>query len=225
MHPTTSIITITLARPSLAETCASVDAQTFKDWHHYVIGDGVSPTDYGDPRRSTIGFSRALGAEEPAADMLLGTPNPLFRWALNHLDLGRFVCFLDDDNCYEPEFLSIMINALERADTGIALCALTFDGFRASGGRSLYRLDDDSELTPLDGYPECGRCDNSGFLTYSWMAREVGFGRARPDGDAIQDYIFIRELADRFGWIQVPKSLVRYGVGPNTPPPRERSAR
>ena len=225
MPATVSIITITLGRESLAEACQSVDAQTQSDWHHYVIGDGVAPIDYRHPRRSTLGFTRALGASEPSADMPLGTPNPLLRWALKHLDLGRFVCFLDDDNCYEPQFLSMMVDALLKSDAGIALCGLTVNSIRDPEfeGRSWYRVDDDPLPPPFDAYPEEGRCDNSAFLAHSWMAREIGFPAVTPKDEAIQDYLFISRLAQRYGWVRVPEKLVRYGVGPNFPPQRARS--
>jgi hypothetical protein len=217
-----TIITVTLDRPSLAAACTSVDQQTFADWHHFVIGDGVSPTDYRHARRSTIGFTRALGATEPTADMPFGTPDPVLRWALDHLDVGRFVCFLDDDNAYEPGFLSCMADALTDSGAGIALCKLSIAEARFCDGRprSEYRIDHDQHLPPLDGYPEPERCDASGFLTYGRLAQHVGFPSRTPAEDATSDFRFIREIADRFGWVRVPDTLVRYGVGRNTPPPR-----
>lgn len=222
MPPLVSIITVTLNRPSLRGTCDSIDRQTVGDWHHYVIGDGVSPAECRHPQRSTIGFTRALGATEPSADMPLGQPDPLLRWALEHLDLGRFVCFLDDDNEYERSFLARMLEALSRSDAGIALCALTFARLRDGRPYSDYRLDEDVEPPGLDGYPAWGRCDNSGFLTYSRLARDVGFPRSAPDNDLPSDVRFLRRLAEQFGWVRVPDRLVRYGVAPNTPPPVSR---
>jgi len=207
MH-TISIITATLNRPSLKDACESVNNQTFKDWHHYVIGDGILPTDYLHPNRTTIGFSRAIGAEEPGANMPDGTPNPLLRWALIHLELGIFVSFLDDDNEYRPEFLEIMHNALRtHPDDGIAICALE---------NHRYELD-------WDGYPEQGRCDNSGFIVYSRIAKEIGFPKASLDRNVVQDVEFIIECSRRYGWTHVPERLVRFGVSPNTPPLRGRT--
>jgi len=217
-----SIITATLNRQSLIHSCESINNQTFTDWHHYVLGDGLLPNDYAHPNRTTIGFTRPIGAEEPSADMSEGTPNPIYRWALNHLELGDFVCFLDDDNAYFPFFLQEMLYALTNCDSGIAICMLEDMRFR-KGNPSLYRKDEDTMGPPLDGYPECGRCDNSGFLTYSHIAKSIGFPRATPCIDAVQDYQLIRTIAGKHGWIRVPKKLVLYGSGQNTPPPMNRT--
>jgi glycosyltransferase involved in cell wall biosynthesis len=203
MHePTVTVITCTLNRPSLLQACASVDAQTFRDWHHYVIGDGVLPADHEHPRRTTIGFSRRLGATEPALDMPYGTQNPLLRWALGNLRLGRYVCVLDDDNVYRPEFMERMVGALEGSGAGIALCA----------------LEDLRDSAAHDGYPELERCDMSAFLVRREHAQAREFPRERPDRDAISDYDFIAWCAREFGWTRVPERLTVFGAGPRVYP-------
>ena len=206
MH-TISIITATLNRPSLKDACESVNIQTFQDWHHYVIGDGVLPVDYIHPRRTTIGFSRPIGAYEPSIDKPEGTPNPILRWALDHLMLGKYVCFLDDDNAYKPQFLEKMLTALVNSNAGIAICA----------------LEDCRNEDIHDGYPELGRCDNSGFLVYSHIAKEIGFPRVIHGQDNIEDYRFIRACADKYGWVRVPEKLVYFGINPRIPPPKGRA--
>lgn len=221
MNQDVTIITATLNRPSLIEACRSINEQTYNNWHHYVIGDGVLPQDYIHAQRTTIGFSRRIGAEEPTMDMKLGTPNPILRWALSNLHIGKFVCFLDDDNAYHFHFLEKMISILEKSTKGIALCMLKDLRFTNTHAKnpSLYRIDDDISPPPYDGYPEMGRCDNSAFLTYGWIASSIGFPKASPNDDAIQDYQFIKEIADLHGWVRVPERLVYYGIGPNFPPP------
>jgi tetratricopeptide (TPR) repeat protein len=200
-----TVVTVTLGRDSLARACASVDAQTHGDWHHVVLGDGVRPPDVRHPRRSTLGFSRALGAEEPGANMPDGTPNPLQRWALRHLDLGDFVCFLDDDNEYEPRFLERMTAALDaRPDVGLALC----------------EVDDRRYGRRLGGRPRYGECDNSGFMLRAPLARQVDFPPASPDREVCQDCEYIAACAARFGWVRVPEVLVVFGAGPDTPAAR-----
>jgi hypothetical protein len=200
-----TIVTVTLGRESLAEACASVDAQTYGDWHHVILGDGVRPPDARHPRRSTLGFTRALGAEEPGANMPDGTPNPLQRWALRHLDLGDFVCFLDDDNVYEPRFLERMTAALDaRPDVGLALC----------------EVDDRRYGRRLGGRPRYGECDNSGFLLRAPLARQVDFPPASPDREVCQDCEYIETCAARFGWVRVPEVLVVFGSSPDWPASR-----
>ena len=108
-----SIVTVTLNRESLKNACESVDRQSFKDYHHYVLGDGVLPTEYENKKRSTLGFSTPLGAKEPGANMPNGTPNPLLRWAIKNIDLGDYLCFLDDDNIYKDDYLEKMVKILD----------------------------------------------------------------------------------------------------------------
>jgi hypothetical protein len=202
--PQATIITATLNRPSLVEACASVDAQSYRDWHHFVLGDGVLPVDAPSRRRSTIGFSRALGADEPGVNMPEGTPNPILRWALQHLDLADYVCFLDDDNTYRPAFLQTMLSTLQANPTaGIVLCALRDHRYQ--------RI--------IPGFPD-GRCDNSGFLARREVVKRIPFPPARPDREVLQDCDFIAMCAEQAGWTRVPEVLVDFGINDNTPPGR-----
>jgi hypothetical protein len=200
-----TIVTVTLGRDSLGEACESVTGQTSDDWHHVVIGDGVRPLDVRHPRRSTLGFTRSLGAEEPGANMPDGTPNPLQRWALRHLDLGDYVCFLDDDNLYEPRFVERMVAALDaRPDVGLALCM----------------VDDRRYGRRLGGHPRYGECDNSAFLLRAELAKRVDFPMASPMREVCQDCEYIETCAARFGWVRVPEVLVVFGASPDWPPAR-----
>lgn len=203
-----NIITATLNRQSLKDACESINNQTYKNWHHYVIGDGVLPKDYNHQQRTTLAFTKPLGAFEPSFDKPDGTPNPILRWALKHLELEDYVCFLDDDNTYEPLFIEVMLNTLlENHDKGIVLCAL--NDLR----------DDDIH----DGYQELGRCDNSAFLVKTSIAKEVGFRYANPKKDNIEDFKFIKDCSDKYGWTRVPLKLVNFGVVPySTPSPKRR---
>jgi hypothetical protein len=202
---TVSIVTVTLCRPSLQAACGSVERQSYANWHHYVIGDGRPPPDSGHPNRTSFGFSFPLGSSEPGLNMPDGTPNPLQRWALDHLELGDYVCFLDDDNLYREDFLMKMVAALDRDMTaGIALCAVED---RRYGQR-------------IDGYPELGRCDNSGFVARRQAAKSVPFPKASPMREVVQDVEFISILAGRFGWTRVAEPLVVFGAAPDLPPRR-----
>lgn len=207
MH-TISIITATLNRPSLKDTCESIEKQTYTNWHHYVIGDGILPEDYHHKQRTTIGFTRPIGAFEPSVDKPDGTPNPILRWALGHLELGTYVCFLDDDNTYKSRFLEKMLLGLSDSNVGIAICA----------------LEDCRNDDIHDGYPELGRCDNSGFLVKSEVAKSIGFPVVIPGEDNIEDYRFIRSCADKYGWIRVPEKLVYFGINPCIPPQKNRAS-
>lgn len=202
-----SIITITLNRPSLKEACKSVEKQTYKNWHHYVIGDGIPPLDYSHKNRTTFGFSKSLGFQEPGANMPNGTPNPLQRWALKHLELSNFVCFLDDDNKYEPFFLEKMVNALTKnRNAGISLCTVKDLRYNQI----------------IDGYPEYPRCDNSGVLYRHSVVKAIEFPKASMQKNVIQDCEYIIKCAHLYGWVRVPEQLVVFGSADNIPPVRGR---
>ena len=134
-----------------------------------------------------------------------GTPNPLLRWALKHLELGEYICFLDDDNRYRPAFLTRMVEALESdPSVGIAICG----------------VDDQRYGQRIEGFPWYGGCDNSGFLIRRNCAKTIEFPRASATRDVIQDCEFIATCADLFGWVRVPELLVTFGSAPNIPPLR-----
>lgn len=200
-----SIVTVTLNRHSLKKACESVDNQTYKDYHHYVLGDGVLPTVYSNKNRSTLGFSEALGAKEPGANMPNGTPNPLLRWAINHLDLGEYLCFLDDDNIYKENYLEEMTKVLDNnLEIGLVLC-----------GAEDLRYEQN-----IDGYPELGRCDNSAFMIRSELAKTIEFPHASMDKNVVQDYEYIRICCEKWKWKSLDKKLLVFGSGLNIPPNR-----
>lgn len=205
MNARVSVITVTLNRPSLLAACESVEKQTYTNWHHYVIGDGVLPADLRSDKRSSFGFTRALGAEEPGLNMPDGTPNPLQRWALKNLDVSDYICFLDDDNVYRPDFLGKMVAALAQApNAGLALCG----------------VEDLRHKQNIDGYPEPSRCDNSGVMYRRSVVKAIEFPRASIEKNVIQDCEYIQICAVRHGWINVPETLVTFGSSPNKPTPR-----
>ena len=200
-----SIITVTLNRASLKDACMSVDRQTFKKWHHFVLGDGMLPTEYPSDRRSTLGFSTSLGEKEPGANMPNGTPNPLLRWALKNLELADYVCFLDDDNMYRKDYLEKMVNVLDtNPEIGLVLC----------GAKDLRYHQN------IDGYPELGRCDNSAFMIRSNIAKKVEFPYASMDKNVVQDYEYIHKCSEICKWTNYPEKLLIFGNGFNIPPNR-----
>jgi glycosyltransferase involved in cell wall biosynthesis len=200
-----SIITVTLDRDSLKDACESVDRQIFRQWHHYVLGDGVLPRNYDSPQRSTLGFSKVMGITEPGANMPNGTPNPMLRWALQSLNLGRYVCFLDDDNLYKPEYLEKMVHALDNnPDVGMVLC----------GAEDLRYFQD------IDGYPEAGHCDNSAFMARTGLASSIEFPHAFMGKNVEQDVEYIRLCVEQGGYVRIPEKLLIFGSGVNLPPKR-----
>lgn len=204
-EPLVTIITITLNRESLKNTCKSVDNQTYKNYYHIVLGDGVLPTDYSNEKRMCLGFSKVMGITEPGANMPNGSPNPMQRWALKHLDLGDYVCFLDDDNVYEVDFLRKMVEALEdNPNVGVALC-----------GANDFRYGQE-----IDGFPEDYRCDNSAFMVRKEVAKDIEFPKASLDKNVVQDCEYIKLCCAKYGFVNVPLKLLNFGVADNLPPDR-----
>lgn len=200
-----SIITVTLNRKSLKNACDSVERQTYKNWHHYILGDGVLPELYDHPQRSVLGFSKVMGITEPGANMPNGTPNPMQRWALKNLDLGEYVCFLDDDNCYEPDYLEKMVGALEKNKmVGLALC----------GAKDLRYGQN------IDGYPQEGRCDNSAVMFRRFVVKNIEFPYASMDKNVIQDVEYIMLCSEKYSFCNVNEKLLIFGEGLNPPPNR-----
>ena len=204
MHktPKVNIITVTLNRPSLIQACKSVDKQTYKNWHHFVLGDGVLPDELRHPNRSVFGFSHAYGKEEPGLNMPDGTPNPLQRWALNNLTLGDYFCFLDDDNVYDKDFIKKMVSVMEKhPDVGCVLCGVK----------------DCRHFQNISGEPVLGKCDNSGAMFRTKLATTIEFPHASLNKNVIQDVEYIQKVSNRFGWKQLNEVLVTFGSAPNIP--------
>lgn len=204
--PLVTIITITLNRPSLKEACKSVDNQTYKNYYHIVLGDGVLPTDYSTDKRMCLGFSKVMGITEPGANMPNGSPNPMQRWALKNLDLGDYVCFLDDDNTYEKDYLEKMVQALNKSGKGVALC-----------GAKDFRYGQN-----IDGYPEDYRCDNSAFMARRDVVKDIEFPKASIYKNVVQDCEYIKLCCEKYGFVNVPFKLLNFGTSDNIPPDRGR---
>lgn len=201
-NPLVNIITVTLNRPSLIKACNSVDKQTYKNWHHYVIGDGILPNELINSKRSVFGFSRPYGKEEPGMNMPDGTPNPIQRWALKHLQLNDFFCFLDDDNIYDDHFIEKMVKKLKSEKSkGCVLCKVL----------------DKRHLQDIQGKPEAGNCDNSGAMFRKKVADTIIFPFASMNKNVTQDVEFIQLVAKKFGWCNLPEKLVVFGDSPNLP--------
>ena len=201
-RPKVNIITVTLNRPSLIQACKSVDSQTYKNWHHFILGDGVLPDELRNKNRSVFGFSHAYGKEEPGLNMPDGTPNPLQRWALNNLKLDEYFCFLDDDNIYDKNFIKKMVAEIEKhPKIGCVLCGVK----------------DQRHFQNITGEPILGKCDNSGVIFRTKLATAIEFPHASLDKNVVQDVEFIQKVSKRFGWQQLNETLVTFGYAPNVP--------
>jgi glycosyltransferase involved in cell wall biosynthesis len=107
--PIVSIITALHNKgPYLAETVASVRAQSLKDWEMLIVENGSS--DEG-PR-----IAAGLAAQEPRIRLLYSPvigPGAARNHGLKDAQ-GEWVLFLDADDLIEPDYLKARLHALEQ---------------------------------------------------------------------------------------------------------------
>ncbi len=108
--PLFSVVIPTYGRPRfLAQAVASVLAQTVHDLECVVVDDG-SPVPVILPEEPRVRLIRRDVNGGPAAARNTGVAHAR----------GRYLAFLDDDDCFTPERLAVALEGLQRAP--IALC-------------------------------------------------------------------------------------------------------
>jgi teichuronic acid biosynthesis glycosyltransferase TuaG len=110
--PTVSIITpVYNAARWLAQTLASVHAQTFADWEHILVDDGSTD--------ASVALIQAAAAVDPRIRLLRtpcnGGPSAARNMALDAAR-GRFVAFLDADDLWLPEKLDRALQWMTQRD-------------------------------------------------------------------------------------------------------------
>ncbi len=111
----------------VAESIASLQGQTWKDWELVVINDGS--TDGTEP------IVQALATQD-ARIRLVNQVNAGVACARNHgLDLirGDHLVFLDGDDLWRPDFLAKALAAMRETDADLVFCGL--DYLRTDGSR------------------------------------------------------------------------------------------
>lgn len=84
-----TVITPTINRTTLRQTCSSVDSQEYQGWEHLIVGDGISPTHCPkNPRRRII--------ITPKTDNYGNSQ----RHMASQLAKGKYLLYLDDDDYY-----------------------------------------------------------------------------------------------------------------------------
>lgn len=101
-----SVIIPTVARDTLREAVRSVIEQNYRPLEIIVVGDGVSPC------LDALEFDEKIKIQTIEIDRV-GHPAPV-RNAGVELSSGRFIAFLDDDDLWLPEKLSIQVGQMLR---------------------------------------------------------------------------------------------------------------
>ncbi|MEM9836104.1 MAG: glycosyltransferase [Bacteroidota bacterium] len=117
MKPFFSVIIPTYNRPDrLAVAVQSVVHQTFTDWELIVVDDGSTPP-----------LDRASLPLDDRIQLISKTnagPGAARRYGVAQAR-GRYFCFLDDDDYFFPDHLSILKNTLKRIDDPAAIVLRT----------------------------------------------------------------------------------------------------
>ena len=183
-----TIITPTWGRThtgELSRTIASVNAQTYTPWQHFVMSDGAYDPDtaelcLSDARRQY----RALGRH--AADW----GNAIRQHILRDVTTP-YISFLDDDDEYLPDYLATMIAPLDAdPNLGFTICAM----------RRLFR---GGEILP--GTPAVGYIGTPQVVARTPLLQQIGW--QSQHGYSADGHTYIT-LAARAPWSHIAQVLV-----------------
>ena len=124
---------------------------------------------------------------------------------------GKYLAFLDCDDEYEPEYLQVMVNAIEKAGAEVVMCGFCYvnSGRKVIPNERLY--ENKKEL--LEDF---AWLISSNSLGYSWnklYKKEIVQRLFREEVSAGEDLIFNLENMREVGRIKtIPKSLYRYYI-------------
>ena len=111
MNPLVTIIKPTTGAPCVRQALDSVKNQTYKNIQHLVVVDGVSTAkiildDYPDTDKIILPY--ATGKDQYNGHRIYG--------AMTYIAKGDFLCFLDEDNWYEPNHIESLVKILEKGN-------------------------------------------------------------------------------------------------------------
>ena len=159
--PRVSIITSTYNRAQIVRRAIeSVRAQTFTDWEHIIVGD-CTPDDTEAVVRSfndsRLRFFNLPEKSPPRSHGAIAKNHGILQMAR-----GDYIAYLDDDDCYRPRFLEVMMGyvqahpeaVLPTAErcTAIKRRAADYGAIRSSAGCTGTRgrsWNDTTSLTPI----------------------------------------------------------------------------
>lgn len=108
MNPLVTVITPTTGAPYLRQAIESVKNQTYDNIQHLVVVDGEHPRavpilqDY--PHLDTIKLPYSTGKDRFNGHRIYG--------ASIYLARGEYVCFLDEDNWFDPEHIESLMKVI-----------------------------------------------------------------------------------------------------------------
>ena len=113
MKPLITVITPTTGNPHLAKAIKSVEEQTYENIQYLVVVDGKQRvknthdvlSTLNCKRYETIILPQATGYDQYNGHRIYG--------AMTYISEGEFLCFLDEDNWYEPNHIESLVEAVQ----------------------------------------------------------------------------------------------------------------
>jgi len=111
MKPLVTVITPTTGAPCVHQALDSVKNQTYDNIQHLVVVDGqpkgrVIAREY--PHIDLVDLPYATGKDQYNGHRIYG--------AMTYIANGEFLCFLDEDNWYEPNHIETLVDVISKGN-------------------------------------------------------------------------------------------------------------
>jgi len=111
MKPLVTVITPTTGAPCVRQALDSVKNQTYDNIQHLVVVDGqpkgrVIAKEY--PHINLVDLPYATGKDQYNGHRIYG--------AMTYIANGEFLCFLDEDNWYEPNHIETLVDVISKGN-------------------------------------------------------------------------------------------------------------
>jgi len=111
MKPLVTVITPTTGAPCLRQALDSVKNQTYDNIQHLVVVDGqpkgrVIAREY--PHIDLVDLPYSTGQDQYNGHRIYG--------AMTYIAKGDFLCFLDEDNWYEPNHIETLVDVMSKGN-------------------------------------------------------------------------------------------------------------
>jgi len=204
-HPTVSVVIPTYNRADLiARSIRSVLSQSYQDFELLVVDDGsVDDTaavvaGLADPRMRYVRLHRNIGAG-PARNVGI------------RMSKGEFVAFQDSDDEWLPEKLAICMSVFARNPPPLGVVYSDMERMRQDGSIIYHRSPDIMSGRLIDpgrrSYQVHMLGTQSTVIRRECLAATGYFNEKLP---ALEDMELFIRLSKQFGFIRIPKPLVRY---------------
>lgn len=122
-HPTVAVVTSTIGRPELIQAILSVKNQTYP-CKHYIFVDGEQ---YAEQARQILSqYNHLIVTYLPMNTGANGWSNSSINAIAPYLITEDLICYLDDDNCYEPYHVESAVEKLVESGADYAYALRSF---------------------------------------------------------------------------------------------------